>query len=468
MTYKINLLHQMSIVKILIFSYFDSNLNVKSIKRLFGIKKTEIAELLDLLTRFIKREPSTLKIFGDNPTTIHYYYEIVRFWNKINFIINRTSFNSTNRSESKLAKNFYTVYRILWEKASNETILRELKSIDKTFLKNIRQFSWKKALAGKSEIEKLSIYEGIPTFMINHLLPVMKLEFLKENIKYMDNSTNNGIAYLRFNTLKRKNSLKNTFSQFKEELKKKNIRFNEDAQIPYLINTPMTMRRNIIQNHWYQKGYLMFQDKASAAVVQALSPQPQELVCDMCAAPGSKTSLMAQSMKNKGHIIAGDFMSSRIKTMNKLLKHLNVLNTHIINVDSIKFPARFENHFDRILLDAPCTGNGTLSANPELKWRQNEMFLHQCTLLQEKLFESALKLVKHDGILIYSTCSLYPEEGEYIISKFSDRLEPLELPHWFSPSYTLKNSILPGTGRLFPSIHHTQGFFIGKFKKKEI
>ena len=159
-----------------------------------------------------------MKIFGNNPTAIHYYYEIVRFWNKINFIINRTSFHLTRRSEIKQAKNFYAVYRILWEKASNETILRELKIIDKTFLKNIRQFSWKKALAGKSEIEKLSIYEGIPTFMINHLLPVMKLEFLKENVKYMDNSINNGVAYLRFNTLKRKTSLKNTFSQFKEKL----------------------------------------------------------------------------------------------------------------------------------------------------------------------------------------------------------------------------------------------------------
>ena len=408
-----------------------------------------------------------MKTFGSNPRTVHYYYEIVRFWNKINFIVNKTSLDSTLHSEINLAKNFYVVYRIFWEKASNETIRRELKNIDKVFLKNIRQFSWNKALAGKTEIEKLSICDGVPTFMINHLSPVMKLEFLKENVKYMDNSVNDSIAYLRFNILKSKNQLKNIFSQIKKDLKKNNIRFDEDTQIPYLLNIPKRMKSKVIQNYWYQEGYLIFQDKASAAVVQALSPQPGELNLDMCAAPGSKTSLMAQSMKNKGHIIAGDFMSNRIKSMEKLLKNLNVLNTHVINVDSIKFPVRFKNYFDRILLDAPCTGNGTLSANPELKWRQNRMFLHQCTLLQEKLFESALKLLKHDGILVYSTCSLYPEEGEYLISKFIDRLEPLELPHWLSPSYTLNNSILPGTGRLFPSTHHTQGFFIGKFKKKE-
>lgn len=418
--------------------------------------------------KFIKKEPSSLKNFGNNPQIIHYYYEIVRFWNKINFIINRTNPDSKLHSEIKLAEISYAIYRIFWEKASNEIIFRELKNIERGFLKKIRQFSWRKALAGKTEIEKLSIYEGVPTFMINHLLPVMKLEFLKENTKYMDNLISDGYTYLRFNILKRKNQLKNTFSQIKKELKKKNIRFNEDPQIPYLLNIPINMKSRVIQNDWYQKGYLMFQDKASVAVVQALSPQPGEIICDMCAAPGSKTSLIAESMKNKGRIIAGDFMFSRIKTMKKLLKNLNVINTQMINTDSIKFPVRFKNYFDRILLDAPCTGNGTLSVNPELKWRQNKRFLHQCTLLQEKLFESALKLLKHDGILVYSTCSLYPEEGEYLISKFNNSLEPLELPHWFSPSYTLNNSILPGTGRLFPSIHHTQGFFIGKFKKKDI
>jgi 16S rRNA (cytosine967-C5)-methyltransferase len=392
----------------------------------------------------------------------------VRFWNKINFIANRTSLDSKPHSEINKAKLFYAIYRIFWEKASNEVILRELKTVDKFFLKKIRQFSWKKALAGKNEIEKLSICEGIPTFMINHLLPVMNLEFLKENINYMDNSKNDGIAYLRFNTLMRKSPEENTYTRIKNELKEMNIRFNEDKHVPYLIQIPMTMRSKIIRDYWYQKGYLMFQDKASAAVVQVLSPEQEEVICDMCAAPGSKTSLIAQNMKNEGHIITGDFIYSRIKAMKKLLKLLNVFNTHIINTDSIRFPVRSKNYFDRILLDAPCTGNGTFSANPELKWRQNPGFLHQCTLLQEKLFESALNLLKDDGILVYSTCSLYPEEGENIISKFIDRLEPLELPDWFSPSYTFNHSKLPGTGRLFPSIHHTQGFFIGKFKKKEI
>jgi 16S rRNA C967 or C1407 C5-methylase (RsmB/RsmF family) len=378
------------------------------------------------------------------------------------------SLDSILHSEIKVAKNFYAVYRIFWEKASNKIILRELEDFDNFFLKRIRQFSWEKALAGKTKIEKVSICEGIPTFLINHLLPVMKLKFLEENIKYMDNSIKEGTAYLRFNALRSAESPRKIFSRIKEEFKEKNIKFSEDKQIPFLINIPISMKKEVIQDAWYKKGYLMFQDKASVVVVQALSPQPLEIICDMCAAPGSKTSLMAQSMNNKGHIIAGDFKYNRIKAMKSLLKNLHIENTCMINTDSIKLPVRFRNHFDRVLLDAPCTGNGTLSTNPELKWRQNKLFLHQCTTLQEKLFESALELLKPNGILVYSTCSLYPEEGENVISKFIDRLEPLELPEWISSSYTINNSILPGTGRLFPSIHHTQGFFIGKFKKQDI
>ena len=119
------------------------------------------------------------------------------------------------------------------------------------------------------------------------------------------------------------------------------------------------------------------------------------------------------------------------------------------------------------MLDPPCTGSGTFLSNPELKWRQSEKFLNQNIILQKKLLRSAIKFLKPNGILVYSTCSLYPEEGEFQILEVLDHLYPLDLPKWFSPSYTINDSIIPGTGRLFPSTHQTQGFFIGKFKKKE-
>ena len=87
-------------------------------------------------------------------------------------------------------------------------------------------------------------------------------------------------------------------------------------------------------------------------------------------------------------------------------------------------------------------------------------------MLQEKLLKNALRLLKPSGVLVYSTCSLYPEEGELQVLKILEEVNPIKLPEWFSPSYKIKNRQIPGTGRLFPAINQTKGFFIGKFKKK--
>ncbi|MFX0080926.1 MAG: RsmB/NOP family class I SAM-dependent RNA methyltransferase [Candidatus Hodarchaeota archaeon] len=392
----------------------------------------------------------------------------MRYWSKINFIIRRILPNTITPTTSQLAQLLYATYRILWERTSDNTIYYEMKRINKSFLKNLRKFSWEKALNRKDEKERLSICEAIPSFMINHLLSVSSLDFIRDNIQAMNGLNENAVTFVRINRLLEKDLNSDLNSVIKTEFEKEKISFNKDPHIRDLLTIPITLKNNVLKTDIYQEGHLIFQDKASAAVIQVLSPQPGELICDMCAAPGMKTSLIAQNMNNRGHIIAGEFLDQRTIIMKDLLNHLSVLNTHILNTDSIIFPIRFENIFDRILLDAPCTGNGAFLINPELKWRQNENFLHQNTVLQKKLFESALKILKPNGILVYSTCSLYPEEGEYIIMNFQDYLEPQNLPKWFSPSYIIEDSVLPGTGRLFPSIHQTQGFFIGKFKKKEI
>ncbi|MFX1588305.1 MAG: hypothetical protein ACFFC1_09135 [Promethearchaeota archaeon] len=208
-------------------------------------------------------------------------------------------------------------------------------------------------------------------------------------------------------------------------------------------------------------------DKASAAVVYLLSPQANELIGDLCAAPGIKTSLILNITKDQAKVMAFDFNRSRMMETKNLLYSLYSSNFFLINADSINLPIRPQKYFDKILIDAPCTGSGTFLINPELKWRQNKKFLHQNLLIQEKLIKSGLTYLKDNGILVYSTCSLYPEEGELQVMKFREVLEPLDIPKWFSPSYEINNSELKGTGRLFPAIHKTQGFFVGKFKKIE-
>lgn len=437
--------------------------------RLLKITEKDLRNILDIISKFINKESSVLPInLRKNVKVVHYYNEIIRFWNKLNFIVKKTQRDFNSLSNRKVAKYLYATYRIIWEKASEKTIINELKTIDKKYLNRIRSFSWKKALEDVDEKVKFSINEAIPSFMVNRLLPVMGYEFLKENINYMNYLEQNVEISIRINKLTKTNLREEEISSaIKENFKINSISFYEDPDIADLFQVPKTSKNKILDNSFYKNGFLIFQDKASAAVIQVLSPEQSDLICDMCAAPGIKTSLIAQYMRNNGYIIAGDFLTTRIRTMKKLLNQLNVLNSFLINTDSITFPIRFENYFDRILLDAPCTGSGTFLTNPELKWRQNEKFLYQNITLQKKLLKSALKLLKPYGILVYSTCSLYPEEGEYQILDIIDNVEPLDLPTWFSPSYTINGSTVSGTGRLFPSLHHTQGFFIGKFKKKD-
>jgi 16S rRNA C967 or C1407 C5-methylase (RsmB/RsmF family) len=226
-------------------------------------------------------------------------------------------------------------------------------------------------------------------------------------------------------------------------------------------------KSKILLSNWHKKGTILFQDKASSLIVELLSPKSGDFICDMCAAPGIKSSLIAQLANNKSKIISNDFSLKRLEPSRTFFELLKVSNYSLLNSDAITFPIKLDTKFDKILIDAPCTGSGTFLFNPELKWRQNGKFLNQNLIIQEKLIKSGLNYLKEKGILVYSTCSLYPEEGEFQVMKFKEFLEPLELPNWISPSYKIKNCEIQGTGRLFPAIHHTQGFFVSKFKKKE-
>lgn len=429
--------------------------------------------ILDLLNKYI--EGKTLIIRDEtrhNSQIIHYYNEIIRNWNKLNFIIKKTlrSFESASEYKTyKIELLIYATYRLLFEVATNQEIINELnlKNSFLPFLAKLRKFSWKLALKDKNQYEKLSIKRAIPTFFIKRLEPVMDIKFLKENIDYMNQYDSHKKVSFRINTLSSSNSLKSLINEVKKELNEKSISFSQDKDIPYMFHVSLKDKRRVLLSNLHKKGFILFQDKASSAIVELLAPQSGEFICDMCTAPGIKSSLIAQLSKNETKIICNDFNLNRLVFSHIFLKFLKASNYLLLNSDGTNLPIRLNTQFDKILIDAPCTGSGTFLLNPELKWRQNYKFLNQNLIIQEKLIKSGLKFLKKNGILVYSTCSLYPEEGENQMIKFKEFLEPLDLPRWISPSYKIEGSIINGTGRLFPAIHHTQGFFVGKFKKKE-
>lgn len=437
-------------------------------------------ELLGLIRKWVHEsnypEIHTLKPTL-TPTNQHYLREIIRYWNKIQYITKKTLRSLSNdkkRHKRKSELFLYITYRYMWEKASFPAILNELKyeydGLEKEYLKDfyskLASFNLDIALENKSEIEQISIRYAIPSFTIRKLIPVLDYTHIKNNIVAMDNRARKGIIYLRINLGQSDiESLVDLSSKIIREFNKVGVTLQRDDDVPFLLKARVMDKYKVIKSNFYQQKVLIFQDKASIAPVIALSPKPNDLICDLCAAPGMKTSLISQQSRGKSRVIAGDFHKVRTQEMVRFLSDLELKNLHLVHWDGLNPPLQPE-RFDKILLDAPCTGSGTFTNNPELKWRQNERFQQRFIRLQEQLLMSAFNLLKIGGILVYSTCSLYPEEGEYQIQKIrSDKVRHEEIPSWIPSSYDINGFSQKGTGRFLPAEHGTNGFFLAKLTK---
>jgi 16S rRNA (cytosine967-C5)-methyltransferase len=352
----------------------------------------------------------------------------------------------------EIAKILYGIYKIVHENASLKSLKISLPLSNNMYkiFEKVASISLENELTHKSEMEKVSILNAIPTFFINRLKPYKNLDFIKENLEL---SSNTFTVHIRER-------------EIFDKLRDKGVSIKEDNYVTQLYHLPLKFKKDLILSKEYKEGYVLIVDRGSSLIASLLNPQIDDNICDLCAAPGIKSSIMSHLSHYSARIIAIDFSKKRSMQAAKLFKFLNIKGNNLLTADGIKPPLREDTIIDKILIDAPCTGSGTFSNNPELKWRQNSAFLRQNTIVQHKLLESGINLLKSGGTLIYSTCSLYAEEGELQIINFLDRLKPIELPQWLSSSYKINNRFIPGSGRLFPSIHNTNGFFISIFRKK--
>ena len=226
----------------------------------------------------------------------------------------------------------------------------------------------------------------------------------------------------------------------------------------------------------YLAGHYMLQGGSSMIPVMALAPQEKERILDMCAAPGAKTSYIAALMKNTGVLFCNDINKDRLKALVGNMHRLGVSNAVTSCYDGRNFPKVMGN-FDRVLLDAPCSGTGVISKDPSVKTSKTEKDIQKCSHLQRELILSAIDSVNArsstGGYLVYSTCSLLVEENEcvveYALKKRNVKIVPtgLELgedgfakfrERRFHPS-------MANTKRIYPHVHNMDGFFIAKLKK---
>lgn len=233
-------------------------------------------------------------------------------------------------------------------------------------------------------------------------------------------------------------------------------------------------RRDIGNLSEHALGYFFVQEAASMIPPIALNPRFKEKILDMAAAPGSKATQIAQYMGNKGILIANDYKKIRTDPLKENIQRMGITNT-IVTIKNARKIKGFE--FDKILLDAPCSGTGAIrkSIKTLKMWNPNE--ISRLAGTQKQLIKTAFKNLKSGGTLVYSTCSLEPEENEevidYLLEEESDaQLEKTSLPGLKTSNPITKfnkktyNPEIKKTLRIWPQDNDTEGFFVAKIKKE--
>jgi len=214
----------------------------------------------------------------------------------------------------------------------------------------------------------------------------------------------------------------------------------------------------------FKNGEVIIQEESAALAPILLNPKPGDFVVDLAAAPGGKTELMGELMRNEGVIHAYDVDEKRVSRMRELLRMAGISNVIIHIKDGRTAPSELgKGVADKVLVDAPCSSDGTIMKNPDLRWRLMEDEVSKFAQIQYELLKAGIKLLKVGGELLYSTCSMLKEEDEdvieYLLSKEGKRIELIRLEGPYEPGF------LEGTMRAWPHKHETIGFFYAKLRR---
>ena len=215
------------------------------------------------------------------------------------------------------------------------------------------------------------------------------------------------------------------------------------------------------------EGAIYLQDEASQLVAHVVGAQAGERVLDVCAAPGSKTTQIAALANDKAFVVAGDIYPRRLRTLGESAARQNLKNVQLIVYDAELAPLPFATDaFRRVLVDAPCTGTGTLRHNPEIRRRITHAGIAELATRQRRILAHAAQAVSPGGRLVYSTCSVEPEENEDVVSAFLEAHPAFELIRPDVPKHLLTTE---GTAaRTWPQRDGTDGFFVAAFEKRAV
>ncbi len=308
----------------------------------------------------------------------------------------------------------------------------------------------------EEQVERLGVLYSFPDWIIQMWSEQLGVEETEQLCEWLNQSPTIDL---------RVNPLRTSIEEVEAALQSANV---DVRRLPHL---PQALRVTggtgaIQQLPGFSEGWWTIQDSSAQLVSHLLDPQADQVVIDACAAPGGKTTHIAELMGDQGKIWGCDRAASRLKKLKQNAERLQLHSIQICTGDSRSF-SQFTNSGDRVLLDAPCSGLGTLHRRPDIRWRVTPATVQELSVLQAELLEQAATWVKPGGVLVYATCTLHPQENEEVIQPFLEQHSHWEIKQPSPDSPLSAFSTPQGWLKVWPHRYQMDGFFMVRLKRSE-
>ena len=388
------------------------------------------------------------------------FYGVIRNKKFLDYIIERYTKDIRKEWIRNLLR--ISIYQITFMNSDDKGVVWEATELAKKYSIAISKFingTLRNYLRNKeSELKKLNdeknydVLYSIPKWFCD----VLEKQYGNENLKQAITSLKK-IPYLSV----RVNKLKYSEEEFEEFLKEKDIQIIKKVDTVYYVNSGL-----IINSEEFKAGKIIAQDASSYLAAKNLGAMPNELVLDICAAPGGKTAVLAEEMKNSGEVIAIDIHQHKIKLIDTNMKKLgiNIVKAIVMDARNVNKQGR---KFDKILVDVPCSGYGVIRKKPEILYSKNRENVEELAKLQLEILNSAADILKDGGELIYSTCTITDEENTNNIEKFLEERKEFKVEKLYIPKNVLGDYDKLGGFCINYKEEIMDNFYIIKLKKGE-
>ena len=392
---------------------------------------------------------------------------VLRWQNKLDWVLNGFSHGNFQKSEVNIKNTLrVALYQILFldriphAAAVNEAVelIKRIRgekvgglvnAVLRNIIRNIEGIRYPDP--NEDYVQYLSVMYSHPHWMVKRWMKRFGQEETQKLL--VANNERPGLS-LRINRLKAQPA------EFRSMLDQQHISYKGSTVIDFFVKAKSLTR--IGQMELFRRGFFTIQDESAILPCLLLDPQPGERVIDLCAAPGGKTTAIAEMMKNQGEILAVDKYEVKLSYIKAACDRLGLHNVKPMAVDGSTLESDLA---DKVLLDAPCSGLGVLMKKPDIKWKREITDILKMARMQRELLDNAARLLKPGGILVYSTCTTEPEENQGMVDRFLSEHPGFSAEHagkFVSP--TVVNA--SGAVETFPHQHGMDGSFAVRLMKK--